>query len=222
MPSAVLGLPSAATASRAARAMPEAAVDGAHLVAAVRGVHRHAELGEHVARAGQRPGAHCREARGHHQHQRVAHRAATGSRTNPAISSASRSGWSSDENVRASSIHSRRAPAARSRARRLGVLGLEEAVLARPGDQRRLVELVQAVGRLVRVALVQAAHHLLDVAAHARVRRARGARTSPRPRGRSAAWPASRTRSAAAAGPGGASARAAPGTLRGCVAAGLK
>ena len=43
----------------------------------------------------------------------------TGSRTKPAISSASRPGWSSEENVRASSIHSRRAfPRSRASARR--------------------------------------------------------------------------------------------------------
>ena len=51
-------------------------------------------------------------------------------RTKPAISSASRSGWSSDENVRASSIHSRRA-SARSRASRSACAGLNNLVLAR-------------------------------------------------------------------------------------------
>jgi hypothetical protein len=52
-------------------------------------------------------------------------------RTNAEISSASRSGWSSGLNVRASSIHSRRA---------LGVLRREEAVVGRPRDQDGLVE----------------------------------------------------------------------------------
>ena len=96
----------------------------------------------------------------------------TGSRTKPAISSATRAGLSSGEKVSESSIHSSRAFGS-SRARPSACRGREQLVLARPGDQSRPVELAEPVRGLVGVAGVEAAHDLLHVAVDPRQRERR-------------------------------------------------
>ena len=79
------------------------------------------------------------------------------------------------------------------------MLGREEAVLLRPGDQHRPLEGAQALRRLERVAGVEPAQQAHHVAPHPGGRSAPEARSCPPRRARSAAWTASRRRSAAGA-----------------------
>ena len=94
--------------------------------------------------------------------------ARAGSRTNAAILSASRSGWSSAEKVRAPSIDSRRA-CGRSAASRSASLFGKTLSSRRPGDQRGLVEAPELVGRGVGLARVRALEHLAHVGPRRRV-----------------------------------------------------
>ena len=97
--------------------------------------------------------------------RRVKSSAGAHSRAKPATSSDSRSGWSSDRE-RVAVLDPLHAGAAQVLGQRLGVLGREEAVLLGPGDQGRLAEAAQQVGRPLGVALVDAADEAREVVAH--------------------------------------------------------
>ena len=143
--------------------------------------------------------------------RRADHGPRAGSRTNPATSSARRSRLV---------LHRERPgvvdplePGARDVGRE-PLAGVEELVVARPGDQHRPVERAELLDRLHRVAAVRGAHELREVGARLGARQRRAARTSRRPARRASSASASRTPAASRAGRGSEAARTARARAR--------